>query len=240
MNYQYNSNVDNGLRWMEKPYEPVGRYTAKTFGWMALGLLATFGTAYAFYALGFWQVLYSVPALPFILAIAELFVVFYLSARIGKISVGTAKGLFFAYAILNGFTFASFFVLYDMSSLVWIFALTAIYFAVLAAYGYFTKRDLAQLRPLLTFGLVFLMIFWVVSIFLPMSGFERIACFIGLAVFMGYTAYDTQKIRRFYEEYSHNADLAAKGSIFCALQLYLDFINMFLYILRIVGRRRND
>lgn len=237
----YDSQVDNGLYWSDdRAVEPIGVYTAKTFGWMALGLLATFAVAFASWVSGLWlTVLYRMPMIPFILAIAELGVVFVLSARIKHMSIGTARGMFFLYAVLNGLTFSSFFVLYDVASLIIAFAMTALYFGVLAAYGYVTKRDLSNLRSILFSGLIFLLIFWVLSIFLPLSGAEKLVCFVGVAIFMGYTAYDTQKIKQFHQMYGGNPELAGKASILSALELYLDFINLFLYILRLVGRRSN-
>lgn len=218
--------------------ETLGAYTAKTFGWMAAGLFVTFAVAYGFAALGgLYAMLSAFPAAPFVLAIAELAVVLVLSARLHALSIGAARGLFFFYAVLNGLTFSALLVYYGVGTAVYAFGLTALYFGVLAAYGYFTKRDLSGLRPLLMAGVIFLLVFWVLSMFLPLSGAERMVCFIGLAIFMGYTAYDTQKIKAFYTSSEGNYELAAKGSILCALQLYLDFINMFLYILRLVGRR---
>ena len=238
----YEPQVDNGLYWSDdRSVEPIGVYTAKTFGWMALGLLATFAVAFATWASGLWlTVLVQMPMIPFLLAIAEIAVVFFLSARIKSMSIGTARGMFFLYAVLNGLTFSSFFVLYDVASLIIAFGMTALYFGVLAAYGYVTKRDLSNLAPILTSGLIFLVIFWVLSIFLPLSGFEKLVCFIGVAIFMGYTAYDTQKIKQFHQMYGGNPELAGKASILCALQLYLDFINLFLYILRLLGRPKDN
>ena len=123
---------------------------------------------------------------------------------------------------MNGLTFASLFILYDVTTLVYVFGMTAVYFGALAAYGWFTKRDLSNLRSILFAGLMFLLLYWVVAIFLPMGMFEKFICFVGLAEFLGYTAYDTQKIRHFYDAYRLDAEMAHKGAIFCALQLYLD------------------
>lgn len=141
---------------------------------------------------------------------------------------------------MNGLTFASLFILYDVTTLVYVFGMTAVYFGALAAYGWFTKRDLSNLRSVLFAGLMFLLLYWLVAIFLPMGMFEKVICFVGLAVFLGYTAYDTQKIKRFYDAYRLDPEMAHKGAIFCALQLYLDFVNIFLYLLRLLGRRSNN
>lgn len=221
--------------------EPLHVYTAKTFGWMFVGLLITFATGIAFAQGGGLYLLLSfgMPAV-FALAIAEIVVVMILSAKLTTLSIGAARGLFFLYAVLNGLTFASIFLVYDVSVLLLVFALTALYFGVLAAYGWLTKRDLSGLRPILTGGLIFLLVFWLLSMFLPLSGFDRIICFVGLAVFMGLTAYDVQKIKQLHAEFSYDYEMSKKASIFAALQLYLDFINIFLYILRLLGRRSNN
>lgn len=230
--------VNNGLAWAGAP-ETLASYTAKTFGWMFWGLLTTFATSLIFYISGAWQVLYAFSALPFILLIAEVIVVVSLSARLQKLSVGGARGLFFLYAVLNGFTFSSLFLIYEVTSLIFVFGLTALYFGALAAYGYFTKRDLTSLRPILMGGAIFLLVFWVLSMFLPLSGFDRLICIVGMAIFMGFTAYDTQKIKHMYAQVGGNASLAAKASIICALELYLDFINLFLYLVRMIGRHKD-
>lgn len=219
--------------------EPLGVYTAKTFGWMALGLLTTFVLSFIMSVTPIAYALFSVPALPFLLLIVEVVVVIALSAKVHKISVGAARGLFFLYSALNAVTFSAILLTYNLGTLIFAFGLTALYFGALAAYGYFTKRDLSNLRTFLLFGLVFLAIYWLISLFLPVSGFDRIACFIGIVVFMGFTAYDTQKIKAFYYSMDPQSDMGKKMSIISALELYLDFINLFLYILRLVGVSRD-
>ena len=219
--------------------EPLSVYTAKTFGWMALGLLTTFGLAFMMSITPIAYALFSVPALPFLLLILEVVVVIALSAKVHKMSIGAARGLFFLYSALNAVTFSAILLTYDLGTLIFVFGLTAVYFGALAAYGYFTKRDLTRLRTFLLIGLIFLALYWLISLFLPMSGFDRIACFIGLVVFMGFTAYDTQKIKAFYYSMDPEAEMGRKMSIISALELYLDFINLFLYILRLVGTSRD-
>ncbi|WP_130863270.1 Bax inhibitor-1/YccA family protein [Bacilliculturomica massiliensis] len=217
--------------------EPVGAYAAKTFGWMCLGLLTTFAVAMAMIFTGAIWAVFSVPAMPFILLIAELGVVIYLSARIGSMSVGKAKGLFFTYAVLNGIVFSTIFVAYGMWSVLLAFLSASLYFGVMAGVGYYTKVDLSGMRPILFSGLIFLVVVWFLSIFIGLGAFERIVCMIGVAVFLGFTAYDTQKIRAYHAAFSCDPEMAKKASIFSALQLYLDFINLFLYILRFMGKR---
>ncbi len=219
--------------------EPLSVYTAKTFGWMFAGLLLTFLTAMAGYVTGAILYIFYVPYLTYVLLFAELGVVIYLSARIERMSVGTARTLFFAYSVLNGIVFSVYFLIFDLVSMVLVFGLTAVYFGLMAMIGYFTKTDLSRMRPLLFGGAVFLAIFWLLSMFLNLSGFETIACMVGILLFLGYTAYDTQKIKAYYLHYSANEERAAKASIFSALALYLDFINIFIYLLRILGKRKN-
>lgn len=217
----------------------LGAYTAKTFSWMALGLLTTFSTAFLINTTSFAPMLYTNPAIPFLLLLAEVILVSVLSSRVHTLSVGAARCLFFVYSILNSVTFAGILFLYDLSSLVMVFGFTALYFSVLAAYGYFTKRDLTKMRPFLTIALGFLVLYWLISLFLPMTGFDRIMCLVGLVIFMGFTAYDTRKIRDFYEAYGGTSEMAQKLSILSALELYLDFINLFLYMVRLIGRSRD-
>ncbi|MGN1014520.1 MAG: Bax inhibitor-1 family protein, partial [Butyricicoccus sp.] len=142
--------------------ETMSRYTAKTFGWMFLGLLVTFAVSIATLYSGLF--LYTATGImPIVLAICELGVVIYLSARIHKLTVGAARLLFFGYAILNGLTFCSLFVCYSVSTLVYVFGMTALYFGIMAAYAYFTKADLTRIRPVLIGGLVTLLILTIAS-----------------------------------------------------------------------------
>lgn len=217
--------------------ETLGQYTSKTFLWMVLGLLVTFGVAIATWLSGL--VVLAVRGNLLIL-IATLVLAITMSRRIEGLSVGAAKAMFVAYAVLLGLTMSIYLLIYDLAYLIYVFGATAIYFAVLAAYGYVTKRDLSGYRSILIFGLIFLILFGLLSLFLPgLNGLDRIVCLVGIAVFLGFTAYDTQKIRAFYSYYSGYPDMLEKASIFSALQLYLDFINLFLYLLRFLGRKKN-
>lgn len=223
----------------ESNAEPLYSYMAKTFAWMFAGLLLTFLTALAGYATGAIAYVFYVPYGPFLLLAAELGVVTFLSVRVQKLSVGAARALFFAYAVLNGVTFSVYFLIYDMLSLVMVFGLTSVYFGLMALIGYFVKTDLSKIRNMLSGGIIFLAVFWILSMFLNLSGFETAACMIGIVIFLAYTAYDTQKIKAYYEYYSGDSSVAAKASVFSALALYLDFVNLFIYLLRILGRRKN-
>ena len=220
--------------------ETVGRYTARTFLWMFAGLAVTFAVALAGYVTGFsLRLLFN--SFTYIgLAVAQIVVVLVLAARVNSLSVPAARLLFFAYAALTGVTFSVYFILFDVASLVLVFGVTALYFGAMAAFGYATKADLSRIRTVLMGGLIFLVIFGLISLFIPgLQALDRIYCLIGIAVFLGFTAYDTQKIKALHAYYGHDPEMAAKASVFAALQLYLDFINLFLYLLRFLGRRRD-
>lgn len=218
--------------------DSVGAYTTKTFQWMFLGLLTTFAVAFFGYYTGAIFFIFAIPYVPIVLLVAELAVVLILSARIQKLQVGTARVLFFAYAVLNGVVFSAYFLIYEMWSLILIFAMTAAYFGIMALYGHVTKKDLSRMRPILISGLLFLIVCGLLSLFLDLGDFDRIVCLVGIAVFLGFTAYDTQKIRTYYNCYQGDQAMLARASIFSALQLYLDFINLFLYLLRLLGRAK--
>lgn len=219
--------------------QTLGQYTAKTFGWMFAGLLVTFLTAMGIYMSGAVLLFAYTPVLIYACAILELVVVVALSARIHKMGVGAARGLFFAYAILNGVTFSTIFLVYGLVAIWGAFLLTSLFFGLMALIGYFGNVDFSRIRPFMTAGLLFLAAFWVLSMFLNLSQFETMACTVGIFLMLVFTAYDTKKIRENYFYFGQNAELAAKASIFSALGLYLDFINLFLYILRFMGRRRD-
>lgn len=218
--------------------ESIAAYTAKTFLWMFLGLMTTFAVALFGYATGTIVYIFAIPYFHIILLAAELVVVLVLSARLQKLNVATARVLFFAYAVLNGIVFSVYFLIFTMLSLILVFAMTAVYFGGMAAYGYCTKTDLSRLRPILVGGLIFLIVFGLLSLFLPMGMMDRVVCLIGVGIFLAFTAYDTQKIRAYYQAYQGDQAMLERASIFSALQLYLDFVNLFLYLLRLLGKNR--
>lgn len=217
--------------------ETIGQYTAKTFLWMVLGLLITFGVAVACWMSG--AVFYVYQA-HLVILIATLALSITMVTRIERMTVGMAMAIFVAFSVLFGLTMSIYLVLFEVTSLVFVFLATSVYFGALAAYGYLTKRDLSTYRTILFSGLIFLLAFAVLSWFIPwLSAFDQIICLVGIVVFLGYTAYDTQKIREFYYYYAGYPDMLEKASIFSALQLYLDFLNLFLYLLRFLGKRKN-
>lgn len=214
----------------------LNQYVSRTFGWMFVGLMITFVLAAALAYTGAVLYLFSIPYLPMILLIAEVAVVLILSAGIQKRSVGVTRVLFAVYSLLNGAVFSVYFVLYDVANLIAIFGLTALFFGAFALYGRFARTDLSRLRPLLIGGLIFLLIAGLLTFFINFTMLERVICMVGIVVFLCFTAYDTQKIKANYAYFYGDQAMLQKASIYSALQLYLDFINLFLYLLRFLGR----
>ena len=153
MEYQ-NLNQSYGAYDAAQEYEPLNRYTAKTFGWMFAGLLVTFLVAMTAYMTGLVWYVFAIPYAVLVLGIAEVAVVLYMSARINKVSVGTARALFLTYSVLNGVVFSAYFLIYELPSMVFIFGATALFFGIMAAVGYTTRADLSNLRNFLLGGLV--------------------------------------------------------------------------------------
>lgn len=173
------------------------------------------------------------------LLIAEIGLVWYLSARIRQISFTTATVLFIIYSILNGATLSVIFLAYTASSIASTFFITAGTFAATGIYGYVTKKDLSSLGSLCIMGVIGLIIATVVNIFLASDALTMVISYIGVALFVGLTAYDTQKIKRLLlsNDMEVNEE-TQKIALLGALTLYLDFINLFLYLLRILGDRK--
>ena len=214
----------------------LNQYIARTFGWMFVGLMITFGLAVALAYSGGVFALFSIPGIQYILLIAEVAVVIIMSTGVQKRSVGVTRMLFALYSLINGLVFSFYFVVFNVARLIFIFAFTALFFGAFALYGRFTRTDLSRLRPLLIGGLIFLVIAGLLSMFIHFSTMERAICMVGIVVFLCFTAYDVQKIKANYEYFYGDEAILQKASIFSALQLYLDFINLFLYLLRFFGR----
>ena len=215
-------------------------FLAKVFNWMAIGLGVTGIVAYFTAYSGLAMVLIASP-LFFVLMIAELGMVFYLSARIEKIQASTATALFAGYSVLNGLTLSMIFLAYTSSSIAGTFFITAGMFGAMAIYGLVTKRDLSGLGSFMFMGLIGIIIASVVNIFLKSSSVYWVISMIGVLVFTGLTAYDVQKIKRMGEEgiMAQGESAIRKGAIMGALALYLDFINLFLMLLRFFGGSRD-
>ena len=211
----------------------------KVYVWMTLALVLTGITAYGVASSpSLMMTIFQTPAIMWGLIIAELAIVIAISAAINRLSLTTATLLFVLYSVLNGATFSLIFAVYTMSSIANVFFITAGTFGVMAAYGYFTKRDLSSWGKLLLMALIGLIIATLVNIFLvKSSGFDLILSYAGVLIFVGLTAYDTQKIQQMLAMPTDMGEGAQKVALLGALSLYLDFINLFLYLLRIFGRR---
>ena len=208
-------------------------YMARTYRWMAFGLLVTFAMAYLTAAT---PLFYVVNSLYLVLTIAELALVFVLSSRVQNLSVGTARALFTAYALLNGMVLSYYFLAFSVGTLVTAFLATAVYFGLMALYGTTTHRSLAGWGPKLMMGLIALLLTGLIgSLFGFGFGATVLYSGAGLILFMLLTAYDTQKLQQVYAYYAGDAEMAEKASIYGALTLYLDFINIFLYVVRLLG-----
>ena len=171
-----------------------------------------------------------------VVMLAPLGIVFFMSARIQKMSAGAAQATFWIFAVLMGMSLASIFVVYTGTSIARVFFITASVFGAMSIYGYTTKRDLSGWRSFLFMGLIGIIIASIVNWFLASSALEFAISVIGVLVFVGLTAYDTQNIKQMYVQ-SDSTAVMSKKAIMGALRLYLDFINLFLMLLRLFGGR---
>lgn len=215
----------------------MSRFAAKTYLMMFIGLAVTFAVSVLLVNTGIVYRIAANMGLWLTLLLVEVAAVIALSAAIMKLKPAVAAVIFMVYAVLNGVTLSAALAFYEATSAMIIFAVAAGVFAIMAIWGYTTKQDLSGWRKVLLFGLFGLIIMAVLGLFLNLSQLEMIISFIGVAVFLGFTAYDTQKMKKMYEFYQNEPEILQKASIISALQLYLDFINLFLYLLRLFGKR---
>lgn len=210
----------------------------KVYVWMTFALVITGVTAYAVATTPSLLLAIATNTLLFWgLVIAEFALVIAISAAINKLSITTATLLFVLYSVVNGATLSLIFVLYTATSIASVFFITAGTFAVMAFIGYTTKTDLTSLGKILLMALIGIIIATVVNLFVRSTGLQLIVSYIGVLVFVGLTAYDSQKIKRMLMQVDTMSEAAQKIALLGALTLYLDFINLFLYLLRIFGRR---
>lgn len=212
----------------------------KVYLWMTLALVITAITAYG--------VATSPAAIQFILGnrivffgliIAEFALVFAVGGMINRLSITTATLLFTLYSVVNGATLSIVLLAYTQESVTQVFFITAGTFAAMSAVGYLTKRDLSSVGRILFMALIGLIIATVVNIFWKNSGFMAILNYLGVLIFVGLTAYDTQKIKNMLLTAEDGGEVGQKMALLGALTLYLDFINLFLYLLRILGKARD-
>lgn len=215
------------------------RFITKVFGWMSVALAITGAMAmYTATSESLLSFVFGSKITFFGLIILELVLVGFLSARIRRMNATTATAIFVGYSLLNGLTLSSIFLLYTSSSIASTFFITAGTFAVFALVGYTTKTDLTRLGSLLFMAVIGIIIASVVNMFLGSSQLDYIISFVGVLVFTGLVAYDTQKIKEMNIIGNEGTDEDRKEAIMGALTLYLDFINLFIFLLRLFGDRK--
>jgi FtsH-binding integral membrane protein len=240
------SAIDEGLR----------AHMLRVYNYMAIGLLLTGVLAYGTYSLATTTdqaqavaqlangvMLTSLGAtiyggiMMWVLILAPLALVFFISFRINSLSVGAAQAIFWVYAALLGVSLSSIFVVYTAQSITQVFFIAAATFGAMSLFGYTTKRDLTQFGSFLIMGLIGVIIAMVVNIFLQSSALGFAISVLGVLIFVGLTAYDTQKIKNLYSV-NDDGTVAGRKAIMGALTLYLDFLNIFLFMLQLFGDRR--
>jgi FtsH-binding integral membrane protein len=227
------ASIDEGLR----------AYMLKVYNLMALGLAITGAVAYGAFAMAvqdgqltaFGQLIYA-SAFRWVVILAPLGMVFFLSARVHTMSVSAAQTAFWVFAALMGLSLSTIFLVYTGQSIVQTFFITAATFGALSLWGYTTKRDLTGMGTFLFMGVIGLIIAMVVNIFLASPALQFAISAIGVLIFSGLTAYDTQKIKEMYFD-GDDVLVAGRKAIMGALTLYLDFINLFTFLLSFMGNR---
>lgn len=220
--------VDQGLR----------SYMLKVYNYMTVGLALSGIVAYTVASSPeLMQAIFGSP-LAWVVMLAPLGVVFFLSFRINRMSAATAQATFWGFSVLMGISLATIFIAYTHTSIARVFLITAGTFGAMSIYGYTTGRDLTKMGSFLFMGLIGIILASIVNIFLADSALNFAISILGVIIFTGLTAYDTQRIKDSYYQVSGDMELAQKGAIMGALSLYLDFINLFIMLLRLLGDRR--
>ncbi|MCS3928938.1 FtsH-binding integral membrane protein [Bradyrhizobium elkanii] len=210
----------------------------RVYGYMAGGLALTGLVAYAAAASGFYQAIAGTPLI-WLVMLAPLGFVLALSFGVQRMAAGTAMLLFWLYAAVMGLSLGGIFLVFTGESIARVFFITAATFGAMSLYGYTTRSDLSRFGLFLMMGLIGIVIASLVNIFIGSSALQFAISIIGIIVFVGLTAYDTQRIREMYLE-SDTGEIAGKKAILGALALYLDFINLFMILLQLFGQRRDN
>ncbi|MEE0699020.1 MAG: Bax inhibitor-1/YccA family protein [Bacilli bacterium] len=215
----------------------MSKFFSKVYLWMFIGLLVSGGIAY--------YTSVSVPMIKFVygnymwIILAELLVVVLFTFLRKKVSPGVAKLLFVLYSAISGLTLSSIFIAFKLSSIIMVFISAALMFGLLAIYGYVTKQDLSSLGKIMIFALIAVLIMSLINLFVMNSFFGVVVSVISIVVFLGLTAWDMQALKAMYNYYSNNEDELNKVAIYGALDLYLDFINIFLQLLNLFGSSKD-
>lgn len=221
-------------------YRTAGEFMYKVYGWMATALLLSAGTAYAvFSSPALFTKIFTTPSIPLALMIAQFCLVVAFTGLLNRINFATALVMFLTYSILTGVTLSSIFIVYQAMSIYIVFFIAAAMFSLMALYGYYTKSDLTTMGNILIMILLGMMISFFINMFWRNNAFDFILSVVGVVVFTLLTAYDAQKIKNIglsmYDDGYNGNKLALVG----ALTLYLDFVNLFLMLLRLMGKRRD-
>ena len=215
------------------------KFLTKVYSWMSLALLLSGITAFIVANSPFLINLVFGNKIGFpLLAIGEIVLVWWLSASIRKISTMTASIAFLAYSVINGATLASIFYVFSLDSIIVVFLVSALMFIGMSLYGVFSKSDIMSFGRYFSMAIIGLIVASVISIFLKSSGFNWVISIVTVVIFTGLTAYDTRKMILVSQQ-ADGSDMFQKASIIGALELYLDFINIFLALLRIFGKSRD-
>lgn len=215
----------------------ISNFFSKVYLWMFIGLLVSGGVAY-YTSVNASLLKFVYNMFGFIL-ITELIVVIVFSALRRKVSPAIAKVLFLVYSAISGLTLSSVFIVYKLDSVGMVFLSSALMFGLLAVYGYTTKTDLSSFGKILLFGLLAVIIMSIINIFVGGSSFGIVISIISVVLFLGLTAYDMQNLKSIYNYYAGNEEELSKASIYGALDLYLDFINIFLRLLNLFGKSKD-
>lgn len=233
---QYGAQMQTGARAGAQPIdEGLRSYMLSVYNYMAGGLAITGLVAYFSVQFGIYQQIAATPLI-WVVMLAPLGMVFFLSARISKMSTAGAQAAFWIFAALMGLSLASIFLVYTQSSIARVFFITAAAFGGLSLYGYTTKKDLSGWGSFLIMGVIGIIIASIVNLFLGSSALQFAISVIGVLVFAGLTAYDTQRIKEMYYV-GDDGTVAGRKAIMGALSLYLNFINMFVMLLSLFGNR---
>ncbi len=243
MNYkEFDRMVNEAEGTAHRPFAPSLSFPAlmrKVYVWMTLAMLITGVTAYGVATSPvILEMIFGNKLVFWGLIIAEFGLVFGISGMLNRISITTATLMFVAYSVINGAVLSSIMLVYTMESIGQVFFITAGTFGVMSLIGYTTKADLTSLGKILFMALIGLIIATVVNIFVGSTGLQTIISYVGVLLFVGLTAYDSQKIKMMLAEQDAADENAHKLALIGALTLYLDFINLFIYLLRILGDKR--
>jgi uncharacterized protein len=210
-----------------------------SFAWMTLAMVLTTLSALAFaYVEPLQNILYASKVVFYIIMFAPLIFVFVMGSQFEKLSFGGLIAMFLTYSLINGITFSAIFLIYEIGSIIKVFMSTTALFAVMAIAGYTTKTDLTKLGRILMIGLIGIVIASIINWFMGSAKMDYIISIIGVIIFTGLTAYDVQKIKNMGHEVGFDSALSNKLGVMGALTLYLDFINLFLMLLRLFGSRK--